>query len=225
MTAGTSPCTCAAGCGFTMRAASQVRHSIAGTLRGQCDPARVAACDGDVDAHPSIHVAATGAWKRASGCARDRDGLLRRTLPAEAPQQWSWCATAREAHGAERRCSGVNRTRRTANAHRSGRRIAARGCRKPSRWQPRDPSRVSGSPTGFPGRRNRRLPGRVVPAPGLPTRHPRTRRTPGLTAGDGRRVGGATCARLPFTARRWSAAWTDGCRRRPRRSRAPENGW
>ena len=61
----------------------------------------------------------------------------------------------------------------------SGTQIADAGAAR----QPRDPSRVPGSPTGLPGRRNRRLPGRVVPAPGLPTRHPRTRRTSGPYAG------------------------------------------
>ena len=56
--------------------------------------------------------------------------------------------------------------------------------------QPRGPSKVPGSSArgsqgGSPG-----LLGPVVPAPGLPTRHPRTRRTSGPHAGDGRRVRG-----------------------------------
>ncbi len=55
--------------------------------------------------------------------------------------------------------------------------------------------RVPGSPRqGSQGDCNRRLPGRAVPAPGLPTRHPRTRRTP---------------APLPGT----DGAWAE-CRRR-----------
>jgi hypothetical protein len=48
--------------------------------------------------------------------------------------------------------------------------------------RPKGPEQGPREPDGA-GRLNRSLPGRVVPAPGLPMRHPRTRRTPGPTPG------------------------------------------
>ena len=83
------------------------------------------------------------------------------TVAVEAPAMaWS-AATAEEAHG-----------RKAADLQRDTNRRHAGAAR-----QPGDPPRVSGSPTGFPGRPARGLPGRLGAGPGLPMRHPRTRRT------------------------------------------------
>ena len=106
----------------------------------------------------------------------------------------------------------------TASANRKpklcpGTQIAGAGAER----QPRD-REVPGSPSTRLSGRLARV-SRGVIAPGLPSRHPRTRRTSGPTPGtDG------ACVLLRFTARRWSAAWTDGCRRRRRRCRRQESG-
>ena len=135
--------------------------------------ARVAACDG---AWMGPSAVSRGSDRRLEGesgwleiqearCDRCRRGA----------QQWSLCAaTALRAQGANVDVGATGRGGKPK--HRSGTQIAV--TRVPQ-GGPRDPSRVSGSPTGFPGRLNRSLPGRVVPVPGLPMRHPRSRRTPG----------------------------------------------
>ena len=132
-------------------------------------------------AHPPSHVAAAGAWKESPDGSRSRRPAA--TVAAEAPAMAPVCSDRPEGSRCERRCSG-NRTRREAKASQQDTNRRHAGAAR----QPRDPSRVSGSPTGFPGRLNRSLPGRVVPAPGLPMRHPRTRRTSRGVPRGGRRV-------------------------------------
>ena len=90
-------------------------------------------------------------------------------------QQWSLCAVT------ALRAQGVNASSGQPDAAGSqsiaaAPKIAGRGCRKATQG----PEQGLREPDGVPREaRNQRLPGRVVPAPGLPTRHPRTRRTPG----------------------------------------------
>ena len=118
-------------------------------------------------AHPPSHVAAIGAWKESPDGSRSRRPAA--TVAAEAPVMEPVCSDRPEGSRCERRCPG-NRTRREAKASQ------------------RDTNRRTQVPQGNPGTRagsrprgrlNRSLPGRMVPAPGLPMRHPRSRRTPG----------------------------------------------
>ena len=109
------------------------------------------------DVHASVfHVAATGAWKESlSEGSRSRRPAV--TVAVEAPAMARSAATAEEAHG-----------RKAADLQRDTNRRHAGAAR-----QPGDPPRVSGSPTGFPGRPARGLPGRLGAGPGLPMRRPR----------------------------------------------------
>jgi len=145
--------------------------------------------------------------RNGSRSGRPGGNRFRRSLSNEAEP-----ATALAAQGAMASAPA------TASANRKpklcpGTQIAGAGAER----QPRD-REVPGSPSTRLSGRLARV-SRGVIAPGLPSRHPRTRRTPGPTPGtDG------ACALLRFTARRWSAAWTDGCRRRRRRCRRQESG-
>ena len=146
--------------------------------------------------------------RNGSRSGRPGGNRFRRSLSNEAEP-----ATALAAQGAMAHAPATVSGRRKPKLC-PGTQIAGAGAER----QPRD-REVPGSPSTRLSGRLARV-SRGVIAPGLPSRHPRTRRTSGPPAGDGRRVR----ALLRFTARRWSAAWTDGCRRRRRRCRRQESG-
>ena len=200
--------------GFTLRPAPG-RATYPRSLRGVSSCAR-RCLRRDVDGRirPS-HVAAAGAWKESPDGSRSRRPAA--TVAAEAPAMAPVCSDRPEGSRCERRCSG-NRTRREAKASQQDTNRRHAGAAR----QPRDPSRVPGSPTGFPGRRTTEPPGPGGTGPRVADEAPAYPSHPRPHAGDGRRVG-----ELParFTRRRWKGASKDGCRRRPRRFRARQSGW
>jgi hypothetical protein len=131
---------------------------------------------------------------------RDVDGPIRRLT-------WQRPAPGRRANGSRSRRPAVtvaveasamaraysDRRRGTwppSSKGQTGRRFAA-GHKSPSRGRRKaapGPEQGLREPDGVPRMACRGLPGRFGPGPGLPTRHPRTRRTPLMGAGDGRRV-------------------------------------
>jgi hypothetical protein len=115
--------------------------------------------------------------------ARDPGGPLR-PLPPRRPAMEPVCSDRPEGSRCERRCRPTGRGGKPK--HRSG--AQNRRTRVPQ-GSP-GPEQGLREPDGVPRKaRNRRLPGRMVPAPGLPMRHPRTRRTlAGNSCGGGRRV-------------------------------------
>ena len=114
------------------------------------------------------------------------------TVAAEAPAMAPCAATALRAQGVTVDVRATGRGREAKASQQDTNRRHAGAARRPTR-----PEQGLREPDGVPREaHNRRLPGRVVPAPGLPMRRPRTRRTPGLTAGDGRRVGDCRRASL-----------------------------
>jgi hypothetical protein len=127
--------------------------------------------------------------RNGSRSGRPGGNRFRRSLSNEAEP-----ATALAAQGAMASAPA------TASANRKpklcpGTQIAGAGAER----QPRD-REVPGSPSTRLSGRLARV-SRGVIAPGLPSRHPRTRRTSGPPAGDGRRVGG--CRRRW----RWVRVW------------------
>jgi len=104
--------------------------------------------------HPSFMWQRPAPGRRADGSSSRRPAV---TVAVEVPAMARSAATAEEAHG-----------RKAADLQRDTNRRHAGAAR-----QPGDPRRVSGSPTGFPGRPARGLPGRFGPGPGLPMRRPR----------------------------------------------------
>ena len=96
--------------------------------------------------HPSFMWQRPAPGRRADGSRSRRPAV---TVAVEVPAMARSAATAEEAHG-----------RKAADLQRDTNRRHAGAAR-----QPGDPPRVSGSPTGFPGRPARGLPG-PDPAPG-----------------------------------------------------------
>ena len=99
----------------------------------------------DVDAHPSFTWQRPAPGRRVR-MARDPGGPLR-PLPPRRPAMEPVCGNRPEGSRCERRCPG-NRTRREAKASQRDKNRRHAGAAR----QPGDPPRVSGSPTGFPGR-------------------------------------------------------------------------
>ena len=128
-------------------------------------------------------LACDGAWMRirlSRGSGRRLEGEsgwleiqeARATVAAEAPAMEPVCGNRPEGSRCERRCPG-NRTRREAKAsQRDKNRRHAGAARQP--WRSAKGLR---EPDGVPREARRGLPGRLGPGPGLPMRHPRTRRT------------------------------------------------
>ncbi len=97
------------------------------------------------------------------------------TVAAEAPAM-AWSGDRPEGSRCERSdIRATGRQREAKASHRDTKSPHAGAAR-----QPTGPGRVPGSPTGFPGRLEPRSPGPGGTGPGLPTRHPRTRRTSGI---------------------------------------------
>jgi hypothetical protein len=136
-----------------------------------CHPARVAACDGTwMGPFTNLTWQRPAPGRRANGSRSRRPAV---TVAVEASAMARRAATAEEAHGRPslQRADG---SRRFAAGHKS----PPRGRRKAA-WRPQGLR----EPDGVPRKACRGLPGRLGPGPGLPTRHPRTRRTPGPRRG------------------------------------------
>jgi hypothetical protein len=108
--------------------------------------------------------------------ARNPGGSLRPLPPRR--QQWRLCAaTALRAQGVNADAGQPDAAGRQSIA--TVPKIAARGCRKAAQ----EPEPGSREPDGAPRKTPPGLPGRRGNRPRAPQRHPRTRRTPGPSAG------------------------------------------
>ena len=146
---------------------------------GDCASCGVVACDGTWV--PIRLVAAAGAWKESLTEWLEIQEARWRPLPPKR-QQWRRASDRPEGSRCERRCratgrggkpkhcSGAQNRRTRVPQGNPGTRAGSQGARRGSQEGSPKPSGPGGT------------------GPGLPMRHPRTRRTPGLTAGDGRRV-------------------------------------